>query len=42
MKIKAKGENLLDKASETLIDAVGLLKVPAIERRAILTMEYTF
>ncbi len=42
LKIKAKGENLLDKASETLIDAEGLLKVPAIERRGILTMEYTF
>ena len=42
LKIKVKGENLLDKASETLIDAEGLLKVPAIERRGILTMEYTF
>ncbi|MEA2111182.1 MAG: hypothetical protein U9P71_03935 [Campylobacterota bacterium] len=42
MKIKAKGENLLDKASKTLIDPQGLVQVPAIERRAILTMEYTF
>jgi len=42
IKIKAKGENLLDKASQTLIDRQGLVKVPAIERRGILTMEYTF
>ncbi len=42
MKIKAKGENLLDKASKTLIDSQGLVQVPAIERRAIITMEYTF
>ncbi len=42
IKIKAKGENLLDKASESLIDSRGLVMEPAIERRAILTMEYTF
>jgi len=42
LKIKAKGENLLDKASETLIDTTCNVKVPAIQRRAILTMEYTF
>jgi iron complex outermembrane receptor protein len=40
--LKAKGENLLDSASETLIDDKGDIKVPAIERRAMLTMEYTF
>jgi len=42
IKIKAKGENLLDKASETLMDTTGFIKVPAIQRRGILTMEYTF
>ena len=42
MQIKAKGENLLDKASETLIDSQGFIKVPAVERRVMLTMEYTF
>jgi iron complex outermembrane receptor protein len=42
IKIKLKGENLLDKASETLLDSQGYLKVPAIERRGMLTMEYTF
>jgi len=42
IKLKAKGENLLDKAIETPIDPQGLVQVPAIERRGILTMEYTF
>ncbi|MEA3523566.1 MAG: TonB-dependent receptor, partial [Campylobacterota bacterium] len=42
IKIKAKGENLLDKASKALIDPQGLVQVPAIERRALVTMEYTF
>ncbi len=40
--LKVKGENLLDRASETLIDTQGFIKVQAIERRGILTMEYTF
>lgn len=40
--IKAKGENLLDKATKTVIDPQGLVQIPAIEKRAILTMEYTF
>ena len=40
--VKAKGENLLDKAIKSPIDAQGLLQIPAVERRAILTMEYTF
>jgi len=42
LKVKAKGENLLDEASETPIGANGEVKVPVSERRAILTMEYTF
>lgn len=37
--LKLKGENLFDMASETNIDSA---KVPAIERRAIFTMEYIF
>ena len=39
MLIKLKGENLLDKASETSINGIN---VPVLERRALLTMEYTF
>lgn len=42
VKLKLKGENLLDKAQVTQIDPSGSLEVPAIQRRAILTMEYTF
>lgn len=42
LSIKAKGENLLDKAIASPIDPAGLIQVPAIERRGILTMEYTF
>ena len=42
IKLKAKGENLLDKAIKTPIDPQGSIQVPAIERRGILTMEYTF
>ena len=40
--IKVKGENLLDKSIKTPIDAQGLIQIPAIERRAIISMEYTF
>ncbi len=39
MEIKLKGENLLDKASQTSING---FNVPAVERRALLTMEYAF
>ncbi len=42
MEIKVKAENIFDKASETLIDAEGLVKVPAIQRRTIMSLEYTF
>ena len=42
LKVKAKGENLLDKATVSQLDPQGLLEVPAIERRGTLTMEYTF
>ena len=42
IKLKAKGENLLNKAIKTPIDPQGLVQVPAIERRGILTLEYTF
>ncbi len=42
LSIKAKGENLLDKASNTALDKNGLIQIPAIERRGILTVEYTF
>lgn len=41
-KLKAKGENLLDRASATLIDAQGDLIVPVTQRRVIITGEYTF
>ncbi|OHE10566.1 MAG: TonB-dependent receptor [Sulfurimonas sp. RIFOXYD12_FULL_33_39] len=37
--LKLKGENLLDKASQTSINN---LKVPTLERRAIFTLEYIF
>lgn len=37
--LKLKGENLLDKASQTSINSI---KVPTLERRAILTLEYIF
>nr|WP_321266490.1 TonB-dependent receptor [uncultured Sulfurimonas sp.] len=40
--IKVKGENLLDMASETSIDPLEEVKVPATEKRVLLTMEYTF
>ncbi len=40
--VKLKGENLFDDAAETLIDDKGYVKVPAVERRGMLTMEYTF
>ena len=39
MEVKLKGENIFDKASEVPINT---LKVPATERRVLLTMEYTF
>ena len=42
LKIKLKAENLLDKASESLVNSQTLLKIPTIERRAVITMEYTF
>ena len=42
LKVKFKGENLLDKASKTLMDPKGLVRVPIVERRGIFTMEYTF
>jgi len=42
LSIKAKGENLLDKASNTTLNPTGSIQVPAIERRGILTVEYTF
>ena len=42
LKVKVKGENLLNKASKTMIDNEGEIKVPAIERRGLITMEYTF
>ena len=41
-KVKLKGENLLDKTSETLVDTKGDVMVPAIEQRVMLTGEYTF
>lgn len=39
LQLKLKGENLLDQASEVPLSGVN---VPAIERRGLLTMEYTF
>jgi len=42
LKLKAKGENLLDEATVSQLSPDGSLEVPAIERRATLTMEYTF
>ncbi len=42
LSIKAKGENLLDKSITSAIDQAGLIQVPAVERRGVLTMEYTF
>ncbi len=39
MEVKLKGENIFDKASEVPING---LKVPATERRVLLTVEYTF
>ena len=42
IQIKLKGENLLDRAIESVIDPRGLIKVPSIERRVFLNMEYTF
>ena len=42
IKLKAKGENLLNKASKSVIDSQGLIQVPAVERRGILSVEYTF
>ena len=40
--IKAKGENLLDKAITTPMGRNGEIEVPVTERKALLTMEYTF
>ena len=42
LSIKAKGENLLDKANNSVLDPIGSIQIPAVERRGILTMEYTF
>lgn len=39
LEVKLKGENLLDKAHEVPINGVN---VPVMERRGLLTMEYTF
>ncbi|WP_372998256.1 TonB-dependent receptor plug domain-containing protein [Sulfurimonas sp.] len=39
LEVKLKGENLLDQAHETPINGVN---VPVMERRGLLTMEYTF
>lgn len=39
LEVKIKGENLLDKAHEVPINGVN---VPVMERRGLLTMEYTF
>jgi len=39
LEVKLKGENLLDKASQTPINGID---VPLVERRGLLTMEYTF
>ena len=39
MDLKLKGENIFDKASEVPINS---LNIPVMERRALLTMEYTF
>lgn len=40
--LKAKGENLLDKATTTPLGPNGEIEVPVNERKALLTMEYTF
>jgi len=40
--IKAKGENILDMASELLVDPSTMLKAPTTDRRFIITMEYVF
>ena len=42
LNLKLKGENLFNKASKSLIDPQGNIKASAIQRRGILTMEYTF
>jgi len=43
LKIKLKGDNLLNKASKTPIgQGSSTIKVPIIERKTTLTMEYTF
>jgi vitamin B12 transporter len=39
LEVKLKGENLLDQAHEVPINGVN---VPVMERRGLLTMEYTF
>jgi len=42
IQIKLKGENLLNKAFESVIDPRGLLNVPSVERKVFMNMEYTF
>ena len=42
IKLKFKGENLLDKSIQTVLNPQTLLQVQTSERRAIITMEYTF
>jgi len=42
LNLKLKAENILNKASKTLINSSILLLAPSVERRFITTMEYTF
>jgi len=42
LRVKIKGENLLDKASKSVIDPQGTIQVSALEKRAILSIEYTY
>ena len=40
--LKLKGENILDKASKSLIDINTEFLAPSVESKMIMTMEYTF
>jgi len=42
VKLKFKGENILDRSIETILNPQTLIQVQTSERRAVLTMEYTF
>ena len=42
LNLKIKGENILNKASKTLLNPLTSVKVPAVDKRFIFTMEYTF